>query len=265
MRFEYKKIFFDIEGVSKNDHIYKQIANRSTFYEIDLLEYIYNIKTFIISKDCENVFVDIGANIGNHSVFFCSFLADHTLAIEPNPDVISKLKENLSKNASNYTIFECGVGDKESTGTIILSNSTTDNIGAAKIDTHNCEGGINISTVDVLFSTWKAKVDKLVSISLLKIDVEGMEPQVLKGSLNTIQNFRPHIFAEAATQKEFQETFKILKPLGYRVMPGNWAATPVYHFAPNPTASLIATSFFWQARRVIIKVLSSITRCFTRR
>lgn len=265
MRFDYLSKSFDIEGVSENDHIYRQITRTGTFYEIDLLDYIHRIKPFIYSKGCMNVVIDIGANIGNHSVFFGSFMADHLIAIEPNPNVLVQLRRNLSKNVSNYTLFECAVGDIESRGTIVVPENMGNNIGAARVDVNTNEGDIEISVVDSIFSSWKEKVDNPVSVSLIKIDVEGMEPQVLKGAENTILKYKPHIFAEAETKEKFQKIHNYLRSLGYRKIPGHWAATPVYHFACNPPLALIATAHYRQIRRAVRKTKSRLLRRFTGR
>lgn len=265
MHFDYRSKSFDIEGVSQNDHIYRKISRTGTFYEIDLLEYIYRIKPLIYSKGCKNVVIDIGANIGNHSVFLCSFLADHLIAIEPNPNALFQLRRNLSKNISNYTIIECAVGDKESRGTIVVPENMNDNIGSARVNVNINEGDIEISTVDSIFSSWKDKVDNPVSVSLIKIDVEGMELQALKGAENTILKYKPHIFVEAATQQEFQSIHNYLRSLGYRKMPGHWAGTPVYHFAYNPTLALIAAAHYCIVRRPVRNIMSSLKRRFTGR
>lgn len=259
MQFEYRSKTFDIEGISQNDHIYKCITQSDTFYEIDLLEYIYRIKTFFPSKKNKNIVVDIGANIGNHSIFFSSFIADHLIAIEPNPDVLSTLRRNLSKNVSNYTLCEYAVGEKEGRGTIDVPKNIDNNIGAARIDQQQ-KGDIEISTLDSVFSSLEKNESNLISVSLIKIDVEGMEPQVLKGAEKTILEYKPHIFAEAATKEEFKRIYNYLQSLGYRKLAGHWAATPVYHFAYNPTLSLLVTSYYMQLRRVTEKIKRRLTR-----
>ena len=100
---------------------------------------------------------------------------------------------------------------------------------------------------------------------VIKIDVEGMEPQVLKGAENTILEYKPHLFTEAATKEELQKIYNFLRPFGYRKLPGHWAETPVYHFAHNPTLSLFATAYYMQLRRTVSKIKSRLTRRFTRR
>jgi FkbM family methyltransferase len=234
MHFEYRSKPFDIEGVSQNDHIYKNICRSGTFYEIDLLQYIYRLKPFFQSKKHNNVVVDVGANIGNHSVFFGSFIADHLIAVEPNPDVLPSLRRNLSKNVRNYTLCEYAVGEKEGRGTIDVPQNMAANIGAAKVNLQNSNGDIEVLTLDSVISSCRKNENNSISVSLIKIDVEGMESQVLKGAEKTILEYKPHIFAEAATKEELERIHNYLQSLGYRKLPGHWATTPVYHFAYNP-------------------------------
>jgi len=141
------------------------------------------------------------------------------------------LRRNLSKNNCSYTLYECALGERESRGTMCMPKNMANNIGAARINSQDFDGNIEISTLDSIFSSWRENEKDPISVSLIKIDVEGMESQVLKGARSTILEYKPHIFAEAATQDEFQMICDVLQPLGYRRLPGKWAATPVYHFA----------------------------------
>lgn len=259
MQFEYRSREFDIKGYSEDDHIYRQIAHSASFYEIDLLEYINRIRPFILRERYENIAVDIGANIGNHSVFLGAFLADHLIAIEPNPDVAPTLECNLSKNLCHYTLFKCAVGEEEGQGSICVPEHMSDNIGAAKIEPGN-SGAIRISTLDTILCAWKGQSTSPHCVSLIKIDVEGMELQVLKGSENTIRAHKPHIFAEAADCKELEAISAYLSSLGYRRMLGYWAATPVYHFAHNPSLSLLATACYSQLGKMASIVMARMTR-----
>lgn len=262
MRFEYRSKLFDIEGVSQNDHIYKSILRSESFYEIDLLEYIYHLKSHVQSKKNKCVVIDVGANIGNHSIFLGAFIADHLIAVEPNPDVLPTLRKNLSKNIDNYTLYEHAVGEHEGTASIEVPSNMSENIGTAKIDLKNNEGSIEILTLDSMLSSWKEYESGSVSVSFIKIDVEGMELQVLKGGQETMLRHKPHIFAEAATSEELERIINYLQPLGYRKLPGRWAATPVHHFACNPDFSLIKVSFCAQLKGVVRKKISRIKRVF---
>lgn len=265
MQFEYRSKVFDIEGVSEDDYIYKSILRADTFYEVDLLEYIESVKSFFPSVRGRNVAIDIGANIGNHSIFLSSFIADHLIAIEPNPDVLPKLRRNLSKNGCNYTLYECAVGESESKGSIVVPKSMNDNIGATRVDPKDTDGKIEVLTLDSVISSWKKNEKNDISVSLIKIDVEGMEPQVLKGAKDTIIEYTPHIFAEAATKEEFERINDCLQPLGYRRLPGKWASTSVYHFVKNPPFSLLLTCQYMRLRRTASKAMYRLKRRFSGR
>src|SRR5206468_4045383 len=94
----------DLLGYSDVDVIAREIRERSLFFEIGLLEHIY------LSVAGRGVFLDVGANIGNHSVFFAKFCADHVLAVEPNPKVLPLLRRNLKTNAlGRHTVFPFAV------------------------------------------------------------------------------------------------------------------------------------------------------------
>lgn len=51
---------------------------------------------------------------------------------------------------------------------------------------------------------------------VIKIDVQGMESDVVAGGLQTIRKYRPSIIAE--TVRPDSETFRLLQPLDYRLM-----------------------------------------------
>jgi FkbM family methyltransferase len=258
VQFEYRSKLFDIDDASKEDHIYKVIAKSKNFYEIDLLEYIFQIKDYICNKK-NNVAIDVGANIGNHSLFIRSFISEKIISIEPNQEILPVLRQNLNKNINNFTIFENAIGSTDGKGSIILPVGHEGNIGAAKIVADNDGGKINITSLDSLFRSWKVN-NKKSTVCLIKIDVEGMEFDVLSGAKDILKEDRPHIFLEAMTHTEYKKIYKFLKPLGYKRLPGHKAVTPVYHFAYKPSLGLLAKTnymhfknLYWKACRYISK------------
>ena len=73
---------------------------------------------------------------------------------------------------------------------------------------HRREDHIPVKTLDSF---------QLEQVSLIKLDVEGYEREVIKGAWNTISRSRPIIFAEGETD----QLFPLLAPLGY-VLAGLW-------------------------------------------
>lgn len=199
---------------SDEDHIAKIIKASGDFYERELLSYL---RLLGLRGECA---VDVGANIGNHSIFFAAFLAEKIISIEANKDLVPILRENLSANGCQYEIIAAAIGSENGPGRI--SYPLENNIGAGKII--RGAGDINIITLD------QAVPRK--GVFLIKIDVEGMEMDVLKGATQLIEAQYPDLVIEASTAAEFHEIDAFLRSFGYRCL-SKWNSTPTYHFSFN--------------------------------
>lgn len=82
---------------------------------------------------------------------------------------------------------------------------------------------INANTLDSILAK-----EKLVSI--VKIDVEGFEEEVLKGSQKIIKKFHPDFFIESHTDTERKKIFNILEPHGYHTIKV-FNASPTYYYS----------------------------------
>jgi len=120
------------------------------------------------------LFIDVGANLGSHSILASSVVGSETIAFEPNKDSIKKINKQaqINKVESKITIKNLAIGDKK--GKVYFTNNRDAlNRVALKNKDLNVEE-IDISTLDLEVNTNKKMV--------LKIDVEGFEMKVLKGS-----------------------------------------------------------------------------------
>jgi protein O-GlcNAc transferase len=230
MKFKYRQRVFSLQGVSPEEHIYKAMIQRRNFYEIDLLEYMYAISR---GRKDSTVAIDVGANIGNHSVYFGTFLADHLIAIEPNPDVLPFLKKNLS-DMVNTSIYECALGEIDGMGKIVLAENAMFNLGGASIDIEGDNNTVPITTLDAIVAKWQTDKRIDAKISIIKVDVEGMEIAVLKGARNTLRTYKPQLFVEASTREKAFVIHEHLKDFGY-VPLSKWGATPLFHFEYSPS------------------------------
>lgn len=201
---------YTINGINDSDHIVRLLSKTGTFYEIDLLGYIERIKDFLPDGEV----VDVGANIGNHTIFLAEFVRTPVTAFEPNPVVLPLLKENLSANDVKVEVVEVGLGSSPRHGRMETVSET--NLGMARMDTNS--GDIPISTLD--------EQCRGRQIALIKVDVEGMELEVLHGAVETLKRCRPHLFLEAATKRHLKDLRAFLEPLGYQPIV-KWAYTPV--------------------------------------
>lgn len=125
-----------------------------------------------------DVFVDAGANIGLMTVFAALIVGENgkVLSFEANPVTKRLLDENIQLNgATNAISFGFGLGSKPSTAT--LYSNLSFNRGSAslfKLDDKSEEYIVNIKRLDSV-------PDANVAITMIKIDVEGWELEVLKG------------------------------------------------------------------------------------
>lgn len=185
------------------DIIQRVIVNNNSFFEYDILVKLDNYIT-------DNaVILDIGANIGNHSLYWAkasSKKVRRIYAFEPVQDTFNILKKNVEINNLEDTIklYNVGLSDKSSKATYMTYNRA--NIG----DTHlieNQEGDMELKRLDDIdFSETK--------IDFVKIDVESMEIPLLKGAKQTLLKYKPsYIFIESEYQ--IKEVTSILNECGY--------------------------------------------------
>lgn len=134
-------------------------------------------------------FVDIGANVGNHSIHAGLFLgAGRIIPFEPNPPACRLLVLNLVLNGlQDRVVFDhvgYGAADLDRDGFAMTEREK--NLGAARM----VPGAGDISTRrpdDVLRGE---------APDFIKVDVEGMEMDVLRGLQKTIQRVRPVLLVE---------------------------------------------------------------------
>ena len=221
-------VVIDLEGTGPEEHILKLIRAHGRFYESDLLEHLAH------HGPRRGVYVDVGANIGNHSVFFGRFLADRVVAIEPNPDLLPLLERNLRANAvRHWTTLSVAIGARPGSGRLLPREGYEDNAGAQRVvpaDAGLIGAAVEIDTLDgVLAALGPETVD---DVRLVKLDIEGMELDALRGAVHLLEHQRPDVVVEAAGKAEHVGVGSFLSSYGYRQV-ARFCSTPTYHFTPS--------------------------------
>jgi len=171
----------------KNDHVGDKIA-RNGLYEKENLELLLTLLGRISSP----VVLDIGANIGNHTLAFAT-AASQVYAFEPLPPVYELLDRNVRENSiDNVQTFPFALSDSEEDATIYMVSEG--NVGASSFDQRddNTEG----VTVSKKIGDRVIAGLGLKKIDLIKLDVEAHEAFVLRGLRETLQQHKPIITME---------------------------------------------------------------------
>ncbi len=161
------------------------------------------------------VVLDVGANTGSHTVPLARFVGatGYVFAYEPERNNFYTLAGNVAINSlKNVTCQQHAVGNDH--GTILvpeLDENMTTNWGGLSLDGDysKCPSysvpiikidGINFSRLD-----------------FIKIDVEGMERDVLLGAEDNIRKFKPHLYVENDRADKSEGLISFLHSLGYVV------------------------------------------------
>lgn len=221
------------------DCISRFAGEYKTFWEFELLEEL------AMRGPRGGIFVDAGANVGTHSVYFAKFLCDHVVAIEPHPALCKILRRNLEANRlSNYTIVQKAVAQERWLGKLVPAE-----VGFAEDSQRNrvleLADGEQASESEDLVAT--DSLDHLLDelrpelggrrVTFLKLDIEGMELDALKGARNLLASHKPQLAVEANTLEERSAVSSFLADFGYREV-GQFVGTPTFHFI-DPSVHLV--------------------------
>lgn len=134
-----------------------------------------------------SVAIDIGANIGYFSLLMSRAVgpSGHVYAIEPSPDIRARLQDALDRNGiNNVTVVPYGVSDKAERRSFELSLA---NKGASKFGEVS-EDGLELRRLQDIIPQ-----EMFARVSLIKIDVEGMEAQVMRDLLPMVSQLPQHV------------------------------------------------------------------------
>jgi FkbM family methyltransferase len=162
--------------------------------------------------------IDVGTNIGETLLNFARINRNGiNIGFEPVPTVFRKAKHNLNlNNFENIALENLGLSNIEET------------LSFREPDEHNSGGiylvktkGEDVESVRVVRLDDYVCKNGITNISLIKIDVEGFEMNVLNGSIETLKRFMPALFVEVndgflnRQGSSAHELFGYLDGLGY--------------------------------------------------
>jgi FkbM family methyltransferase len=174
-----------------------------------------------------DTFVDVGANIGEVSLFAAKRVAEmgSVLAFEPMARTAERLRRNLDLNQlHNVDVIEMGLADRVGERALYVSTgrfddgSRHDGLGTmfANGARSSPAGTIRVTTLDELVSA-----RQIERIDGIKLDIEGAELPALSGARDVLTRFKPWLVVEigketcAAAGYEPRDIFDFLAAFGY--------------------------------------------------
>lgn len=167
-----------------------------------------------------DVAFDVGANIGAHTLFFANRVGPQgrVIAFDPQRQVFQTLCANVALNAlGNVMTFHAAAGAAPGATQVPVPDYANEgNFGGISVG----QGGGE--TVQVM------ALDQMgvPAVALIKIDVEGMELEVLKGAQATLAKHRPALYVENDRREKSAALLAHILGLGYRAY---WHIAPLFN------------------------------------
>jgi len=202
-----------------NDLIQRAHLN-GQFFEADSLD-----KLHALVKNPAPRILEVGANIGNHVVWYAENLnAAQIYPVEPNPAALEILRENISVNKLDHRIDTrgMGLGAGKSFGRFRVETDDANNLGATRL-VEDDTGEIETQTLDMLMG------DDVVDF--IKIDAEGMELDVLEGAASLIARDKPVIWVEVLRQNQMAFAQNWCRTAGYQIVDSTAYVNTIDYFA----------------------------------
>jgi len=202
---------------SKDEEIFKHLElakscrhfklDQQNYYEQNIFDYQHGLVflpeetlNFLNDKD----FIDCGAYIGDSAIIFEKYFNPRKIhAFEPDIKNYASLLETIRLNDLKKVVpIKMGVGANEDEVNFLLWHSLS------KIISDYSDNKIEVTTID------KYVVDRNLDVGLIKMDIEGLELDALKGAVRTINEFKPVLsISNYHDAKQFIDVIKFVQEL----------------------------------------------------
>ncbi len=188
------------------------------------------------------VVIEVGANIGAHTVELSKLAGPSgmVIAFEPQRVVFQTLCANLALNScANVHAFPFAIGAEPGDITVpFLAPDQPNNFGGLSLIGATVGEKVALHVLDAL---------QVPHCALIKLDLEGMEVEALRGGANLIARHRPVLYVENDRVERADELTGLLRSWNYRLYahtpplfaPGNFAGDPENIFGAIVSINLL--------------------------
>jgi FkbM family methyltransferase len=159
-----------------------------------------------------DVVVEVGANFGAHTVFLAQQVGvgGMVLAFEPQRIVFQSLCANLALNnlPNVFALQQAAGAESGSIKVPTLDYRRENNFGGLALGAFDAGEDVPVVTIDSF---------NLQRCNFIKVDVEGMETDVLRGAARTIERFKPILYVENDKRDKAEELVRYIDSIGYNM------------------------------------------------
>jgi FkbM family methyltransferase len=163
-------------------------------YEPQLLDEIH-------ARGFTGTALDVGAHVGNHTLYMAAVCGLAVVAFEPDATSFSALRSNVDLNPALRPYIAC------------MRAAAGPHAGRARVGR-----GMRVHYYDH-GDVYVVRIDDVCAattdVSVVKVDVEGWEHLALAGATELLARCRPVVYAETHTRTAGRKTAAVLEPLGY--------------------------------------------------
>lgn len=198
---------------------------------------ILAFKRFIKPGD---IVIDVGACFGTHTLAMADAVCPggRVIAIDASPANFAFLKRNAVESPHSASIELINAAASSASGDRFRIVGSSDNFGASRAERASA-GEVDAMAIDNL---------GLTRLSFMKLDIEGMEAEALKGAARTISNARPTIFFEVNSVHNALSVLDVLREARYEFLgialpaynPENFCSNPVNMFGSSSECGIFA-------------------------
>jgi FkbM family methyltransferase len=144
----------------------------------------------------DDLFFDIGANVGCYTVLASGVCKARTWAFEPDPTTVPHLDRNIAINAlqNRVTVHQIALGATEANIPFTIGQDTENKVA------NDAEPNVRIVRQVPLDTLAGTKVP-----AMIKMDVEGYEPEVIKGAASLICDSRLKVIESETVTAEMEQ------------------------------------------------------------
>ena len=173
----------------------------------------------MVPPDRRRVAIDVGANIGNHSLAFSqNFSVVH--AFEPNEMLWTQFQRNMAINGkTNVTLHRVGLGQQSGTYPFYLTEKKNYGLGTFSSAEQYDAPLRQVGTFRVEQGDAYLDAQRINDVDAIKIDTQGLEAEVLAGLGATLARTRPVVWFELGhlTAKQFPRVAEVRRLFPYPV------------------------------------------------